>query len=145
MINDSSSVQKKCLLAIKFLKIFTIKSRKKSLARQLTVDFIIFIENFALVFNARDRWLDENIHSSEQLKKIYTILAVVVMPCQLGGIFLKIMLYLFCHPWSELIRNPENGGNDPEEINVMSNLRNRCKLNDEFKNSFSKQNFKNKN
>ena len=90
--------------------------------RQLTVDVIIFVENLALVFYARDRWLDEGINSSEEYRKIYKILAVVIMACQFGGIFLKIMFYLFCHPWSELIRNPENDGNDQEEINVMSNF-----------------------
>ena len=126
------------MLAIKLFKIVVIIFRKKSLVRQLTVDVIIFVENLALVFYARDRWLDEGINSSEQYKKIYKISAVVIMTCQLGGIFLKIMFYLFCHPWSELIRNPDNDDNDPEEINVMSNLTDRSKLNDEFKNSFSK-------
>ena len=55
------------------------------------------------------------------------------MACQFGAIFLKIMFYSFCHPWSELIRNPEQDDNDPEEINVISNLTDRSKLNDEFK------------
>ena len=129
---------KKYLLASSLLNIFVIIFRKKSLVRQLTVDVIIFVENLALVFYARDRWFDEGIHSSEQYKKIYKILAVVIMGCQFGGIFLKILFYLFCHPWSELIRNPDNEDDDPEEINVMSNLTNRSKLNNEFKNSFSK-------
>ena len=125
-------------MAIYSLKFVLIKSRKKSLVRQLTVDAIIFVENLALVFYARDRWFDEDNYSSEQYKKIYKILAAVIMTCQVGSIFLKIMFYLFCHPWSELIRNPENDGNDQEEINVMSNLTNRSTLNNESKSSFSK-------
>lgn len=66
------------------------------------------------------------------------MLAAVIMTCQVGSIFRKIMFYLFCHPWSELIRNPENAGNDQEEINVMSNLTKRSTLNNESKSSFSK-------
>ena len=103
------------------------------MVRQLTVDGIIFLENLALVLFARDRWLDDNINSSEEYRKIYRILAGVIMACQFGAIFLKIMFYSFCHPWSELIRNPEQDDNDPEEINVISNLTDRSKLNDEFK------------
>ena len=105
--------------------------------RQLTVDAIIFIENLALILYARDRWLDSENNSSEQYKKIYKILSAVIMVCQFGAIFLKILFYAFCHPWSELIRNPENDDSDPEDINVITNLTDRSKLNEEFKKSFS--------
>ena len=70
-------------------------------------------------------------------KKIYKILSAVIMVCQFGAIFLKILFYAFCHPWSELIRNPENDDSDPEDINVITNLTDRSKLNEEFKKSFS--------
>ena len=118
---------------------FNFIFRQGTLRRQVTVDLIIFLENLTLMVYARDKWLDHENNASEQYKTIYKMSALVIMACQFGGVFLKLIFYAFCHPWSELIRNPENKGSQDADI---TNIFDRSKLNEEFKREHSCEYFK---
>merc|ERR1712226_524470 len=71
-----------------------------TLVRQFIVETILLLENVAMVILARTIVTASKIHFHD----IYnlTLLCIVVSYC--SAMFVKILYYSFCHPWSELIR-----------------------------------------
>ena len=98
-----------------------LKFSQRTFVRQLIVDIIILLENITLILYARNRWLDSEMNSSEQYKTIYKISVAVIIVCHIAAVFLKLLFYSYCHPWSELIRNPETENKGANTTRLFAN------------------------
>lgn len=73
--------------------------RQQTFLRQSLFDIVIFGENLAMIYLAKD-----TVTKTSNFLDIYTTMVIIIMTCYCVGMALKVFFYLWCHPWAELVR-----------------------------------------
>ena len=77
------------------------KNERLDARRHILVEIIIFIENLAISL-----WTVISGFGHEELDKEKTKYLAIIWGCYSFYFCLKILFFLFLHPWAELIKNP---------------------------------------
>ena len=75
----------------------------RTFVRQLLVDVILLIQNIVMIVLAKN-----TVTSSTAFSHAYDVISVVIGVSYVLSMLIKLLFYLYCHPWASIIR-PEPG------------------------------------
>ena len=95
----------------------TTDERQRTFVRQVIFDLVFFVENALMMYLARF-----TATKTPNFSDIYSGILIVVSVTYFIGTLLKVVFYMWCHPWSELIR-PRRLGEFETSFTVLSTTR----------------------